>query len=150
VIKAELTHDRKAARCPSCHRLLAWRVRQRDGSHVVVIDRGWRKPPGRWWSDDLAASRWWRDWERHESGRSLREARAPAPSRDAKCGGHPYGDHVMHLPAILACAPSCGNEVELDPAVLDVLPHWPDLVNNLFVWPPGTGPHRLARRGPSR
>src|SRR5690348_14122471 len=43
---AELTANRKNARCPACHRLLAVRSRRPDGSHGIYLDGDWNSRRG--------------------------------------------------------------------------------------------------------
>jgi hypothetical protein len=44
MIAAELTPNGKNAQCPECHRLLAARTREADGTHRLYIDADWREP----------------------------------------------------------------------------------------------------------
>lgn len=73
-MSAELTHDRKRVRCngttPSggrCFRVLAWRVRRDDGSHILMTYNDWR-PIGSGYVDGV-----WRDAERYERAWQRRE-----------------------------------------------------------------------------
>ena len=132
---AGLTANRKSVRCEDCHRLLAYRVRQSDGSHCLFLDDDWH----------AAGDHYERNWRRLESGRNpARHLRGYRPGDGSARGGLSRTPGGIGLPfparsARLVCA--CGATVFLDPAILDAR------IDNVRpapeTWPT---PSRLTRR----
>jgi hypothetical protein len=114
---AELSPNRKNARCPACHRLLAVRSRRPDGSHGIYLDGDWLATrmaigglKGLGNAPRLAVRPWHvltRNWRRVETERPKRHGgpgdRFPAPD----------GVHVV-------CG--CGEILQLEFQTLDVTP----------------------------
>ena len=103
---ATLTKNRKNAMCPACRRVLAYRTRQHDGSHLLFVDRDWR------WQGGISV-RNWRRWEasgvRH---RGTWLADVPAFLRAVGTAD------PLRAPRTLRCG--CGGLVTLTAAALDV------------------------------